>query len=455
MKYPQFLHWSDGQFLQPHHFQVFQRSVNDAVRCVAGFTTPYSDGLCSLSIDRDALHSRRVVVNSFSAVMPDGTFLSMPGNCSVNPLTVDLDLRQSKSEFTVYLALPYYVKDEPNLSDGRENDGARYLLHEQSVADENTGDNQVTIITRKLNVRLITDPKKYSDCSVLPVMKLSFVSVENHEPELELCDDYIPPYMVLDRNSSLFIKTSELVFELKSCKSKILSDIEATGFDPNLITGAMTLKLMQLQLLGVYINTLSSYLIPEKTKPFDLYLQLSNLLSSLRALYPLTDSTEIPSYDHYNLFPVFSELFSSIRALINTQGRAGCIELEFTTDSSQQFMFAELSDEHIIKASDYYIVLQGDNNWKDLISDIEKGDNFRLIDKGSKDSRVRGIKLSYVRFPPRYLPMKGSDSVCFRLMREESPRVWRYMLEDHQMVIDYATNLFKPFKATLYMAVVE
>ena len=40
-------------------------------------------------------------------------------------------------------------------------------------------------------------------------------------------------------------------------------------------------------------------------------------------------------------------------------------------------------------------------------------------------------------------------------MRDESPRIWRYIVEDHKMVIDFAPNMFKRFEAKLYMAVVD
>ena len=90
-----------------------------------------------------------------------------------------------------------------------------------------------------------------------------------------------------------------------------------------------------------------------------------------------------------------------------------------------------------------------------MCSDIETGDNFRLLDKGSKDSRVRGVKLSYVRFPPRYLPVLGSDTVYFKVMKEESARLWRYVVEDHMMILDYAPSLFKEFNAKLFIAVVD
>ncbi len=454
MKYPQFLHWSEGQFLQPHHFQQFQRSVTSAINLQTDLSIPYKEGLCSLSIEKDSLRSRRVVIKSFSAIMPDGTVLSQPGNCSVQPLALELNTQSNENEFFVYLALPYYSNDDSNLAQDKNSSFGRYVLHEQDYVDQNTGDNEATIITRKLNTRLILDPKKASDCSVLPILKLKWVSLDNKEPILAICDSYTPPYVVLEQDCNIFNMIHEFIFELRACKSKILSDIDNEGYDANLITGSGVLRLMQLQMLNVYINSLSAYLIPDKISPFTLYIQLSNFYASLCSIFPLSESKDVV-YDHYDLYKVFDSLVNSIRTLISSQGKASCIEIIFNHDDSVSKLSAALEDKHIIKAKEYYLALQGGNAWKDLIEDIETGDNFRLIDKGSVQSRVRGIKLSYVRFPPRYLPMQGSDTVYFKIMRDESPRVWRYIVEDHQMVIDYANNIFSKFNAKLYLAVVD
>lgn len=51
--------------------------------------------------------------------------------------------------------------------------------------------------------------------------------------------------------------------------------------------------------------------------------------------------------------------------------------------------------------------------------------------------------------------MPGSDTIYFKVMKDESPRVWRYIVEDHKIAIDYSQNIFKDFKAKLYLVVVD
>ncbi len=452
MKYPMFLHWSEGQFLQPHHFQQFQRIINDAIAERSNLTMPFIDGICELEVDTDALRSRRIVISSFMAVMPDGTILSMPSNCAVDPYTVELNQDDPNDEIVVYLAIPYYSRLESNLCDSKEDSNRRYLLHEAQVVDENTGDNETTIFKRSINVRLITDPKKASDCAVLPILKLHWVN-SNITSGLEIDNNYIPPTLIVSGNCRLFTMVRELLFELRNCKTKLLRDLETSGFVPTMATGATVLKILLLQSINVYISSISNILIPDKVTPFALYCELTKLLASLKALYPLSDLQDPMAYDHYNLYPVFDDVIQSIRGLLNTNGKAEFIAIDFKLDEQNKRLCAVFDDSQISKSSEFFIFLEGGLDWKGLIDHIESGDNFRLIDAQSIDSRVRGVKLSYARFPPRCLPLHGSNNAYFKIMQEESTRMWHYIVEDHRMFIDYAPSLFNGFNAKLYILV--
>ena len=453
MKYPMFLHWSEGLFLQPHHFQQFQRIINDALSAHTGLAIPYSEGICDLEIDREALKSRRVIISALSAVMPDGLFLSMPGNCSVPPCEISAGPRTSASEIMVYLAVPRYSVMEPNLCARGSDERRRYLLHETSCVDENTGDNETTVFKRSINVRLITDPRKASDCTVLPILKLKWTAAEGAGPVLEMVAAYTPPTVVLSVNSNIFAMVRDLLFELRSCRSRILSDLENSGFVPAQATGATILKIMQLQTLNVSVSSLASLLVPDRTTPFALYSVLSGLLASLRALSPLSDNGEIPAYDHYNLYGIFSETVRQIGVLLNAGGKAEFITVDFVQEDGASRLVAEFTPEMIASAGDFFIAFEGDLSWKDLIGEIESGDSFRLIDKGSIDSRVRGVRLSHSRFPPRYLPVMNSNTVYFKVMKDESARMWRYIMDDRAMVLDYAPSINSRFTARLYILI--
>ena len=132
-------------------------------------------------------------------------------------------------------------------------------------------------------------------------------------------------------------------------------------------------------------------------------------------------------------------------------GRSDISEWVSNNTGSESHLEARFNAEELSKASDFYIALEGELNWRELLKDIEAGDNFRLIDRGSLESRVRGVKLSYSRFPPRYLPLENSNTVYFKVMKDESARIWRYILDDKTMIIDCAHSLLDKFTAKLFV----
>ena len=79
---------------------------------------------------------------------------------------------------------------------------------------------------------------------------------------------------------------------------------------------------------------------------------------------------------------------------------------------------------------------------------IESGDKFRLLDPASYNERIRGVKLSYLRYPPQYLP-QSNFNLLFRVKTDESVRVWHYIMSDKALLLDYAPELWGPIKAQL------
>ncbi len=151
MRFEELLHWIDGQFLQPHHFQYFQRQNLAFMQNNRVLSIPYPWGLIDFEVDEHSLAAGRLVVRRFSAIMGDGTALSMPGNCLLSPLDLTKTLKANPNEITVYIALPHWSEFEANMAeDGVSAERRRFLPQKKQLRDENTGDNEIILITRRL-----------------------------------------------------------------------------------------------------------------------------------------------------------------------------------------------------------------------------------------------------------------------------------------------------------------
>ncbi len=314
MRFDQQVHWSEGLFIQPQHLQVMQHNFLSLARKNRNIVMPFDYGFYDLELDPEALISRRVVIKRFSAVMPDGTEISMPGNCSVEPLELTMD-NSGETEVEVYLTIPNLSSVQPNINTDTYT-GGRYNLREISVVDENTAENEIPLITRDIHAFLLTDVKSATNCTYMRLCKLRWISINSGLPSLQLIKEYMPPFIGISKDCPLLSYISELIFQLKSSKDSILTKFESEIFDEDKISGSKVLSLLKLRILTFHERLLKSELVPGRTVPYVMYLELVQLLSELESLSPSSEYADILPYDHDDVWPVIDSLLKRIRAIL-------------------------------------------------------------------------------------------------------------------------------------------
>lgn len=451
MRFDEQLHWSEGLFLQPHHLQRMQRLLEDLPRKIREVTLPYAYGWCDLHVDLDALKSRRVVVKHLSAILPDGQELSMPGNCSIAPLTLEFD-GSSANSVMIYLRLPQWSNVEPNLSQyqGR---GGRYLLREIQIKDENSSDNEIPVMVRSLNASLTADPNDASSFTLLPLCRVVWTVINSSQPSLSLDESYMPPFITVSDSCPLLSMCSELLFQLRSAKNSLISEFSADGFDSGAVTARELLKTIKLKTLSRYEQRLFALLVPERITPFALFLELISLLGELEALDPFQISKDRVSYVHDDCLPVFKRVLERIRSILLQGGVSSALSFPFK-QSDLPYLELQVTDERVFAGNNLFLALSYTGDLAERIRDVEDGDNFRLLDKESFGDRIRGVKLVHLRYPPQYLPSLVGV-VWFKVMCDESERMWSLIAEEKSMIIDCVHDLFPNLKATLYVNVEE
>src|SRR5438552_15021707 len=75
---PRPVHWHEGMFLRPHHFQAADRFAARLVDQNARFAQWHAWGLRRCAIDTEALGGFRFVVRALEARFRDGTTVSLP-----------------------------------------------------------------------------------------------------------------------------------------------------------------------------------------------------------------------------------------------------------------------------------------------------------------------------------------------------------------------------------------
>lgn len=452
MRFAEIVNWHDGLFLQQQHLQRLEYAHASERRAERVFALPCPEGFIDLDIDREALNAKRVVIRSFSCIMPDGTELSSPGNAKVASLTLSPE-DEERDHLMVYLSVPQWSHDEANLSKGEQDKNRLWSVEERAVRDENTGDDEISITMKRANVRIVTEKNLGSDQQYLPVMRLIRVAKNTEGARLIIDDSYMPPFALISESSPLLSKISEFLFELRSCRDFIQTKMETHGFDSEELSGRNLLWSLQLRSINRFEASVSPMLHPYRLTPLQLYREMRILLGELAALRPLERLEDVSPYVHADCLPVIEEMQKRIRTLIIAEGGAGYREIEFKPDANGH-MLATLNEDDFVGAEGWYLAVRSSRCDDDVAGDVESGDNFRLITPEALTERVRGFKTVEVKYPPHYLPVV-SGAMWFRIETNRSPRMWREIPEGKSLMIDYSESVFPALKASLYITIIK
>lgn len=189
--------WSEGMFLQPHHFQQHDRYLEAMIEGRCSSLHTYSWGLKELTIDAQLLGQGKLTLASAQGVMPDGTPFDISEDCDEAPIT---DIPENTRDCLVYLTLPTRRRNGAEISTGdeRQDNVSRYLARDDEVCDYMNGsDNFTQLQTGRLRLRLMLASEDRNDFVCLPIAKIIEI---NSDKNITLDEHFIPPY--LDSNAS-------------------------------------------------------------------------------------------------------------------------------------------------------------------------------------------------------------------------------------------------------------
>jgi type VI secretion system protein ImpJ len=110
--------WEEGMFLAPHHFQAQRRHFEEGVARVLDALFPFAWGVSAVAVDAEALANGTLALAHARGVLPDGTPFHLPeADLPPPPLALDEHFAPTGDAQTVYLVLPPWRRDAPNVDD--------------------------------------------------------------------------------------------------------------------------------------------------------------------------------------------------------------------------------------------------------------------------------------------------------------------------------------------------
>lgn len=446
------VHWSEGMFLRPQHFQAADRYWTEAVQTSEQWDHPYNYGLRRLEISQEAIANFQFQVNACQARMKDGTLISLePGqepdrvdlaeplnslSAVLNQLHVDLkEGFESESVLRVFLAVPKLKIGATNVA--AEEQGGLHRFNEtvQSLQDESRGGNDQEIALRSLSVRLLLSTQDLAGYELLPIAALQRAGDREATPRLDV--RYIPPLLAVDQWPALGRGIIRAIYDIVGNKMKVLSE-QVVNRNITLVSdepGDLD-RLLMLSHLNESYSTLSVLTFASGVHPFDAYTELVRLVGKLAIFSKERLAPDVPRYDHDDLAGIFYWVKERIELLLRAipdyeyerrnflgAGLGMQVSLESKWLNSDWQWYVGVARGALPERECDDLLSPGQLNWK-------LGSSRQI--QALFENRAEGLRLVKLPRAPRALP--GSGDWLYYEVSRQSP-AWKDVQETQTLAM--------------------
>jgi type VI secretion system protein ImpJ len=302
--------WSEGLFLQPHHFQqqdrYFERYVEQ--RCHA--LVPHSWGLTEVELERDLLAIGKLGLRRAAGVFPDGTPLRMPDD---DPLPEPLDLDEQVRDQVVYLAVPLRREGTQDVDRTPGPDGlTRHHVRDWETRDATApSGGQALLEVGALRTRLLLESERTPAYTCVP---LAHVLECRADKQVVLEDRFIPTVLRSGAAVRLATFTTEILGLLHQRGEELAG--RATTTDRGAATDIADFLL--LQAINRYEAVFAHLAASGALHPEELYRLCVSAAGELATFTtPAKRPPVLPAYRHEQLRESFEPVMAALRASLS------------------------------------------------------------------------------------------------------------------------------------------
>jgi type VI secretion system protein ImpJ len=303
--------WSQGMFLQPHHFQQEARHVEHSIDMRVRATAAHAWGFFDLVLDESLLALGRIGLVRASGVLPDGTHFTLP---SLDAMPLALEVAADVKGEIVYLAAPVARAGatEVDFGDSGAQEMRRFRAVDEELRDHtNAADEAEPIQTASLNLTLLRERDATDAYALLGTVRVIERRTDN---QVVLDRGYIAPQMRIEATGQLS-STATLLHGLIQQRARLLaSRMGQLGHGLSEVA-----DFLMLQALNRAEPVFRQFAGAPHVHPGELHLaclQLAGDLSTFAsdARHP----PEFPLYRHVDLGATFAPVVEALRRMLST-----------------------------------------------------------------------------------------------------------------------------------------
>ncbi len=304
--------WTEGLFLQPHHFQQADRYTEALVGGLARRLSPYAWGVSQLDIDTEVLKVGQFAIKSCAGLTQDGTVFRVPETEDHPPA---LDVPAETKDCVVYLSVPQRRQGAAEADPtGAELSNTRFRMSELEVTDTaGSGKKAAMLTVGKLRLQFALEVDDLADRLVIPIARI--IEVKSDQ-EVILDTAFVPSCLDIRAAAPLAGFAQELDGLLAHRMSALAGRIAQSGTTK----GAAEIQdFLLLQAVNRALPVVRHKLSIENVHPVQFYedcVALAGELSTFMA--PAKHPPEFPPYQHHDLTVTFATVIRLLRQYLSS-----------------------------------------------------------------------------------------------------------------------------------------
>jgi len=403
--------WSQGMFLQPHHFQQQTRYVEHLLDMRARAAEPHAWGFAELVLDEGELALGKIGLLRASGVLPDGAPFSFP---DLEGAPAALDVPGDLKGEIVYLAAPTSRPGTNEFDLGLEDgaDMARYRAITEEVRDQtHASDDAEPIQTGELTLRLMRARDRSDGFSALGVAR---ILERRSDGQLLLDRNYIAPQTCIDASGQLSA-LSTLLHGLIHQRAATLA-ARMGQLSHGVSEMAEFLMLLALNRSEPWFHQMAR---GHSVHPRELYLaclQLAGELSTFATEQRVPQS--YPQYQHDDLQRVFAPVVEDLRRYLSSVLERHATQIELI-ERSHGVRIALVNDPDLLRSAGFVLAVAAQVPGEQLRQRFPAQSKFGPVDRirDLVNLQLPGITLRSLPVAPRQLPYHAG-SHYFELDRQ-------------------------------------
>ncbi|MBI3155722.1 MAG: type VI secretion system baseplate subunit TssK [Burkholderiales bacterium] len=403
--------WSQGLFLQPHHFQQEARHVEHMVDARVRSAFPHAWGFSELVLDEAALPLGRVGIVRASGVLPDGTPFSIPDAGALPPpLEVPPDLQGER----VGLAVPRARAGvtEVDFGDGRGDASARYSAVGVELRDATrVEDDPEPVQLAALRVRLLRGRDAGDAWAALAIAR---VLERRADGQVLLDRSYVAPQTRIDASGQLSA-TAALLHGLVRQRAQALADsLGQLGHGVSEVA-----DFLMLQLLNRFEPMLAQFAAAPSVHPWHFHLACLQLVGELATFSSAgRRPPDYPAYRHDDLQGVFAPVLADLREHLSAPIQRHAVPIELI-DRSHGVRTAVVADASLLRSAGFVLGVRAALPPEQLRARFAAQCKLGPVDRIKElvNLQLPGIGLRALPVAPRQLPFHAG-SHYFELDRQ-------------------------------------